>query len=176
MDTDDHFLGSDIIIKLDSNLDFEDVVILIRNMANFLVKIMENVTDTINYVNVDPILKHIEQTKPIFEFHSDTYDIPESCIHLASSPSCANQAFRYGENVYGFQFHLEVDAALVERWLSAPVYQAEIAQTNGRIDPAVIRTDTEKNIDQLYDLSKNIFGSFLDLLGKVNRVTLIGSK
>ena len=59
MDTDDHFLGSDIIIRLDSNLDFEDGVILIRNMANFLVKIMENVTDMINYVNVDPILKHI---------------------------------------------------------------------------------------------------------------------
>ena len=53
MDTDDHFLGSDIIIRLDSNLDFEDGVILIRNMANFLVKIMENVTDMINYVNVD---------------------------------------------------------------------------------------------------------------------------
>ena len=60
MDTDDHFLGSDIIIRLDSNLDFEDGVILIRNMANFLVKIMENVTDMINYVNVDPILKHIQ--------------------------------------------------------------------------------------------------------------------
>ncbi len=124
----------------------------------------------------DPILKHIGQTKPIFEFHSDTYELPENCIHLASSPTCANQAFRYGNNVYGFQFHLEVDAALVERWLSAPVYQAEIAQTNGKIDPAVIRIETEKNIDQLYELSKNIFGSFLDLLGKVNRVTLIGSK
>ena len=60
MDTDDHFLGSDIIIRLDSNLDFEDGVILIRNMANFLVKIMENETDMINYVNVDPILKHIQ--------------------------------------------------------------------------------------------------------------------
>ena len=124
----------------------------------------------------DPIMKYLEHTKPVFEWHGDTYDIPEGAIHLASSDSCAHQAFRYGTNVYGFQFHMEVDAALIERWLNTPIYQAEIAQTHGKIDPAIIRAETQKNIKELNHLSKNVFGAFLDLMGKVNRVTRIGSK
>ena len=78
-------------------------------------------------------MRHLEDTKPIFEWHGDTFAIPEGCVHLASSETCPHQAFKYGDKVYGFQFHMEVDAALIERWLNTPVYQAEIASTGGKI-------------------------------------------
>ena len=123
----------------------------------------------------DPVMGHLQDTRRIFEWHSDTYDLPEGAVHLASSPTCANQAFRYGDNVYGFQFHMEVDGPLVERWLNTPVYKAEIEATNGRIDPDVIRRDTRKHIDQLNVLSEQVFDSFLDLMGRVNRTVQIGS-
>jgi len=124
---------------------------------------------------VDPLMKHLGDTRPIFEWHGDTYALPEGAVHLAETKSCANQAFRYGDNVYGFQFHMEVDAALIERWLNTPVYQAEIESTEGKIDPDVIREETKVHIAQLNDLSARVFGSFLDLMGRVNRVTRIGS-
>lgn len=123
----------------------------------------------------DPLMGHLEDTRPIFEWHGDTYDIPDGCVHLARSASCPNQAFRYGDNVYGFQFHMEVDAALVERWLNTPVYQKEIASTKGKIDPDVIRAQTAHNIDELNALSKQVFGGFLELMGRVNRVLRVGS-
>ena len=40
-------------MNLDSNLDFEDGVILIRSMAILQLKIMENVTNMIKYDNVN---------------------------------------------------------------------------------------------------------------------------
>ena len=123
----------------------------------------------------DPVMGHLVDTRSIFEWHGDAYDIPEGAVHLATSPTCADQAFRYGTNVYGFQFHMEVDAALIERWLNTPVYQAEIAATGGRIDPDVIRAQTRENIEQLKALSEQVFDSFLDLMGRVNRTVQIGS-
>ncbi len=123
----------------------------------------------------DPLMRHLEDSKPIFEWHSDTFALPAGCDHLASTASCRNQAFRYGDNVYGFQFHMEVDAALIERWLNTPVYQAEIAATNGRIDPAQIRAETAEKMSQLTELSEKVFGEFLALMGRVNRVLRVGS-
>lgn len=123
----------------------------------------------------DGLVKHLGESKKIFEWHSDTFELPDGCVHLARGATCENQAFRCGENVYGFQFHMEVDQALVERWLSTPVYQAEIAATAGRINPEVIREDTTRHIEGLQELSALVFGEFLELLGSGKRFTRLGS-
>ena len=84
---------------------------------------------------------------------------------MATSPACANQAFRYGDKVYGFQFHLEVDAPMIERWLVTPVNKKEIEGLGGEISPDVIRSETPKYINTLSELSRRTFGGFIDLLG-----------
>ena len=64
----------------------------------------------------------------------------------------------------------------MERWLNTPVYQAEIAATNGKINPDVIRAQTQQHITQLNALSEQVFGGFLELMGRVNRLRRFGSK
>jgi GMP synthase (glutamine-hydrolysing) len=53
----------------------------------------------------------------VFQWHGDTFDLPERSVRLASSVLYANQAFRYGDRVYGLQFHIEVTPAIVHDWL-----------------------------------------------------------
>ena len=48
--------------------------------------------------------------------HSYTFAIPEGAVHLASSDLFPHQAFRYGANTYGFQFHPEVTIEGFRRW------------------------------------------------------------
>lgn len=43
----------------------------------------------------------------VLHWHGETFDLPENAIHLARSTACENQAFQYGDNVIGLQFHLE---------------------------------------------------------------------
>lgn len=52
----------------------------------------------------------------VFHWHSDTFDLPLGAVLLASSELYKNQAFRYGDNVYGFQFHVEVTKDMLFEW------------------------------------------------------------
>ena len=58
----------------------------------------------------------MEPAFPVFQWHNDTFAIPEGGVHLASSTECVNQAFRHG-NAWALQFHVEATAGVVAKWL-----------------------------------------------------------
>lgn len=113
----------------------------------------------------DPLFRHFAARERIFQWHGDTFEIPRGAVHLASSELCANQAFRYGDNVYGFQFHLEVDEPLIERWLRTPVMRQEIEELGGEVDPEAIRAETPRAMARLQSLSRRVFSEFIGLFG-----------
>jgi len=113
----------------------------------------------------DPLLMTFQKTEKIFQWHGETFDIPRTALHLAFSSLCSNQAFRYGANVYGFQFHLEVDERMIHRWLRVGENRDEITALGGKIDPERIHAETPTHITRLNQLSDRIFGEFINLFG-----------
>ena len=111
----------------------------------------------------DPLLRNFGKVEKIFQWHSDTFELPPGAVPLATSQTCHRQAFRYGTNVYGFQFHLEVDERLIERWLTVPEHCAELTDGGGRFDPTIIRRETTLHIYRSQSLSEQVFGRFIDL-------------
>lgn len=122
------------------------------------------------------LLKHFQKTEKIFQWHGETFAIPNGATHLASSALCESQAFSYGEKVYGFQFHLEVDEPMIERWLKVAVHKKELAQLKGKIHPNLIRQETPKHINSLKNLSDKTFGEFLKLFGKRKKARRLSSR
>jgi len=114
---------------------------------------------------VDGLMSDFMKEEKIFQWHGDTFDLPHGAKLLASSPLCKNQAFRYGDNIYGFQFHLEVDKPMIERWLNVPENKKEIEDLNGKIDPDHIKSETPEYISRLNDLSNSVFSNFIELFG-----------
>lgn len=113
----------------------------------------------------DPVLMELENTEKIFQWHGETFEIPRSTCHLAFSSLCANQAFRYGANVYGFQFHMEVDEPMIHRWLRVPENQREIAALRGDQHIEQIYSETPEHMARLGQISERVFGAFIDLFG-----------
>jgi GMP synthase (glutamine-hydrolysing) len=117
----------------------------------------------------DPLLRHLNATEKVFQWHGDTFDLPNGAVHLASSPLCPNQAFRYGRNAYALQFHLEVDSKMIDTWLDVPQNRDEIAGLHGEVDPTIIRDQTMRHIGRLENLSRSVFGDFIRLLEQSQR-------
>jgi GMP synthase (glutamine-hydrolysing) len=113
----------------------------------------------------DPLLGHLARETRLFQWHGDVFDLPDGAVHLASSERCAYQAFRHGSNVYGFQFHLEVDEPLIERWLRVPAHRDDLDHLAAEVDPDVIRRETRERISDLHESADLVFGELVRLFG-----------
>lgn len=113
----------------------------------------------------DPVLAPLGTALPVFQWHSCRFDIPPGAVHLARSATCENQAFRYGSHAYGFQFHLEMDSPLIERWLNLPDYCADLAAACLGRSENDIRAETGVHIAAMQRVANDVFNNFLDLIG-----------
>jgi GMP synthase (glutamine-hydrolysing) len=110
----------------------------------------------------DRLLSDSQPVERVFQWHGDTFDLPDGAVHLARSVQCEQQAFRYGPSAYGFQFHIEMTAPIVEDWLTNGCNCGELA-TLDYIDPAAIRRETPERIGPLQTLAHRVLGRFAAL-------------
>lgn len=64
----------------------------------------------------DPLFAALPERFSIFQWHSDTFTLPDGAVHLATSDKAAIQAFRLGPRAYATQFHFEASRAVVADW------------------------------------------------------------
>jgi GMP synthase (glutamine-hydrolysing) len=67
----------------------------------------------------DVLLCAFHSGDQVFQWHEDTFDLPDGAELLAAGDDVPVQAFRMGRNAWGVQFHFEVDAEGVDAWLQA---------------------------------------------------------
>jgi GMP synthase-like glutamine amidotransferase len=64
----------------------------------------------------DRLFNGIPEEFSSFQWHHDSFDIPEGGVLLASSVACRHQAFRVGDSAWGVQFHPEVTELIIRDW------------------------------------------------------------
>jgi GMP synthase (glutamine-hydrolysing) len=120
----------------------------------------------------DLLCRHLEGDPHVFQWHAYTFDLPTGAVHLASTPTCPNQAFRFGDRAYGLQFHLEADEHLIQRWLHVPEYRREAEASGPEHHLEHILRDTHRHAPGALGLSQRVFGEFIELLGWRRRMRL----
>lgn len=85
----------------------------------------------------------LPETLHMVQAHFHTFAIPEGAVHLAASPLFPNQAFRFGDRVYGLQFHPEVTIEGFRRWQERDwaAYGQPGAQTREEQDRLMMQHD-----------------------------------
>lgn len=124
----------------------------------------------------DAVLAHLGECAPVFQWHGCTYALPAGAVQLARTETCEQQAFRYGTNAYGFQFHMEADGAMIERWLRLPAYRDELAAAGIGRDAESIRAATAMLLAKMQPLAEQTFNNFLDLVGRPARRLVLPSR
>jgi len=76
---------------------------------------------------LDPVFSTLPPELLTLQWHSETFDLPEGSVLLASSPACRHQLFRW-KRAYGLQFHLECSDDLVRQWGDIPTYAGMLAE------------------------------------------------
>lgn len=123
----------------------------------------------------DELFRAWNGTERVFQMHQDTFDTPRDSHHLGWSEICAGQAFRYGEKAYGLQFHLEVDKAMIHRWLKVSSNQTMIEAAGGKPTVETIESETVQHIQRSLDLSRMTFEKFISIFQLPDRPELLGS-
>jgi GMP synthase (glutamine-hydrolysing) len=97
---------------------------------------------------------------PVLNWHGDTFDLPAGATRLASSAITPNQAFIYGPKVLALQFHVELPARDLEKWLIGHTLEL----TTSKVDLAKMRADTARYAPAANAASKRLFNDWLDAL------------
>ncbi len=105
----------------------------------------------------DPLFAGIPREFISFQWHNDSFEIPASGTHLAFSATCPGQAFRFGPNAWGTQFHPEVNLAIVDCWAR---WTEETAPQTDRFLADFIHAERS-----YLEISRRLLGNFLRLAG-----------
>jgi GMP synthase (glutamine-hydrolysing) len=115
---------------------------------------------------LDAVVSSMAQLAAVFHWHGETFDLPQGAARLAFSALTINQAFRLGRAAYGLQFHLEVDAAMIQSWFAA--YPNDLGA-----DPDAARrritADTGQYAQPLQASANEAMDRFLDLIAPATR-------
>lgn len=62
----------------------------------------------------------------VYQFHREGFSLPSGATLLASAEHYPNQAFRYGNNAWGIQFHAELTRVMMHRWVVRGAHRFEL--------------------------------------------------
>jgi GMP synthase-like glutamine amidotransferase len=124
----------------------------------------------------EPMVMGLMDGAEMFHWHHDTFDLPRMPAPatppppgtpppptgnalLSSSRLCKNQAFRFKNRLFGFQYHFELTEADIDLILAQG--KEELAQIPGADAPAKIHSDSGRNYPRYARLGDRLLRNFV---------------
>src|SRR5256885_8576337 len=111
----------------------------------------------------DSVFGLLEPELTVFHMHGDTYELPADAKNLARSALYEQQAFRWGDVVYGLQFHLEFTETMIQKLASEAGSRAYI--TGAGVDPQALVRGAATHVRRLGTVVEKVFSEFFAQCG-----------
>jgi len=113
----------------------------------------------------DPLFRNLDDDLMVFQWHGETFTLPDCATLVATHPAVLHQAFRIGSSQYGLQFHIEVDSKIINSWVEAG--ESERAEL-GEIGLSAIQSATPDSLPAAQSFCTQMVMAWLELCA--NRV------
>ena len=110
----------------------------------------------------DPLLSHYDDGDRAFQWHMDTFALPDAAELVVTGDEVENQAYRVGDRTWGVQFHLEIDRDELETWLSAFGSAEDLETTWGKTSEAV-RAEADRYLATHQEKGRRVFERFAEV-------------
>ncbi len=127
----------------------------------------------------EPMVTGMHDGAQFFHWHYDTFDLPRlpgpanpapppappppaGNALLSSSRLCKNQAFRFKNRLFGFQYHIEITPEGIEGMIAHG--REDVTKVLGPDGEKKIREDTARNYPRYEQLSNRIIRNFVQFL------------
>jgi GMP synthase-like glutamine amidotransferase len=117
----------------------------------------------------DAALTGIGPHEVMLHWHGDTFELPTGALLLASTPRCPNQGFRLGRNLYGLQFHCEIEAETVKVWTVED--REYVRRANGDGGDYRLVAAIPEHMPRHREVGDRLLGNILDEIGFPLRLT-----
>lgn len=103
------------------------------------------------------LLEGIPDTITVFQWHGDTFDLPENSMRLFQSEICPNQAFAYEDRILALQFHMESTTDSIQKLIRhasedikpGPFVQSPEEMLNGaKQNEAILQNHCDRLLDR----------------------------
>ncbi len=113
----------------------------------------------------DPLFAGLPAAPLTMQWHLNAVTaMPRQAVLLATSEACAVQAYRLSPRAYGVQFHMEVDAKLVQATEAFPEYVAGLESQQGEGAFARMVADATREEETLRANGSRLFRNFVGLM------------
>ena len=116
--------------------------------------------------NNDLLFSKFPENITTLQWHSyEVRDLENSDVTLiASSPESKYQIFRYKNNAYGIQFHIEVKKTTVGEWGCVPEYKSALENQLGKGALEKFDTDSQIHMPSMNNYSRILYENFKKLI------------
>lgn len=98
----------------------------------------------------------------VFQWHGETFTIPEGAERLLESPFCANQAFLLDNRHLGLQCHIEMTAPMIEAWCENGADEIAKAADSPAVQQAqAMQQDLAARLDRLHGVADILYGRWI---------------
>ncbi|HET7869449.1 MAG TPA: type 1 glutamine amidotransferase [Actinomycetota bacterium] len=116
----------------------------------------------------DRLLSAFADGDRVFQWHQDTFELPEGATLLATGEDVPHQAFRVGDLAWGIQFHFEIDGAELEQWLDEAEALMDLEATWGKSSED-IRLEAKEHMAAHEQRGDEVFRRFADVVRRAAR-------